>query len=379
MKIELKNVCKSFNKQTNTINNFSMTIEDGELIALLGPSGCGKSTTMMMIAGIYKPNSGGIYFDDQLVNDLEPKDRNIGMVFQSYALYPHMSVLDNITFPLKQQKIPKGERIAQAQKAAEMVHLGHLLERKPSQLSGGQQQRVALARAIVKKPKVLLLDEPLSNLDARLKIEMREEISRIQKELGITTILVTHDQEEALSTADRVAVMNEGQLIQYSSSINLYNQPKSYFVGQFIGTPPMNFIPGKVAKSKEGYSLHWHEKSVELTHITNKLEIHKDVMDVRIGIRPHDIKLTQEDDISIEGVVSLVEQMGHSQLVNVKIADNQQIRLFAEPNHPIQRGSKIEVYASSQSIHLFDSETGESLLKDSNENGADNGKPVVGL
>ncbi|MCG5026926.1 ABC transporter ATP-binding protein, partial [Anoxybacillus flavithermus] len=191
MKIELRNICKSFNKKTNTINNMNLTINDGEFVALLGPSGCGKSTTMLMIAGIYKPDRGEIYFDGQIVNDLEPKDRNIGMVFQSYALYPHMTVLDNIAFPLKQQKVPKEERIERAKRAAEMVQLEHLLGRKPSELSGGQQQRVALARAIVKRPKVLLLDEPMSNLDARLKIEMREEISRIQKELGITTILVT--------------------------------------------------------------------------------------------------------------------------------------------------------------------------------------------
>jgi ABC-type sugar transport system ATPase subunit len=363
MKIELKNICKTFNnKGSNTINDLNMTIEDGELVALLGPSGCGKSTTMLMVAGIYKPNSGGIYFDGQLINDMEPKDRNIGMVFQSYALYPHMSVLDNITFPLKQQKVPKEERIALAKQAAEMVHLGQLLDRKPSQLSGGQQQRVALARAIVKKPRVLLLDEPLSNLDARLKIEMREEISRIQKELGITTILVTHDQEEALSTADRVAVMSEGRLIQYSSSIDLYNEPKSYFVGQFVGTPPMNFIPGKLLRSEDQYTLQWGNHSYDLKdHQANEINMSEKAKDVRIGIRPHDLKINQEEEICIEGEVGLVEQMGHSQLINVTTTEGQQIRLFAEPKYTIQRGSKIELSAAFGSIHLFDLQTGESL------------------
>ena len=314
MRIELKNICKTFNKESNTINNLNMTIEDGEFVALLGPSGCGKSTTMLMVAGIYKPTSGGIYFDGQLVNDVEPKDRNIGMVLQSDALYPHMTVLDNIAFPLKQQKVPKEERYERARKAAEMVQLGHLLNRKPSQLSGGQQQRVALARAIVKKPKVLLLDEPMSNLDARLKIEMREEISRIQKELGITAIMVTHDQEEAMTTADRVAIMKEGQLIQYSSPMDLYNRPKNYFVAQFIGTPPMNFLSAKLAGSEGKYHLHLNNKTVDLKGYLMDIQSSQNMQDVHAGIRPHDLKLGQKGDLCIEGIVSLVEPIGHSAL-----------------------------------------------------------------
>jgi ABC-type sugar transport system ATPase subunit len=360
MKIELKNVCKTFGKKSHAVNDLSMTIEDGEFVALLGPSGCGKSTTLLMIAGIYKPTSGGIYFDDRLVNDVEPKDRNIGMVFQSYALYPHMTVLENIAFPLKQQKVPKEERIERSKKAAEMVQLGDLLDRKPSQLSGGQQQRVALARAIVKKPKLLLLDEPLSNLDVRLKIEMREEISRIQKELGITTIMVTHDQEEAMTIADRVAVMKDGRLIQYSTPMELYNRPKNYFVAQFVGTPPMNFLSGKLVETDGKHFIQINDK----VHPLNGLAVKSNgkMQDVLVGIRPHDLKLGTDGDITIEGVVNLVEPVGHSLMVNVKVGTDQ-IRFFAEPAQQMERGGKIELSAPIPSIHLFDPNTGESLRK----------------
>ncbi|XJZ26612.1 ABC transporter ATP-binding protein [Bacillota bacterium Lsc_1132] len=360
MRIQLKNISKSFNKTANTIENMNLTIEDGEFIALLGPSGCGKSTTMLMIAGIYKPNNGELYFGDQLVNDLEPKDRNIGMVFQSYALYPHMTVLDNIAFPLKQQKVTKEKRYERAKQAAKMVQLGHLLDRKPSQLSGGQQQRVALARAIVKQPKVLLLDEPLSNLDARLKIEMREEISRIHKELGITTILVTHDQEEAMTMADRIAVMKEGQIIQCSTPMELYKQPKDYFVAQFIGTPPMNFLKGTLI----GKVLHIQNKMFELgSGILNGTE---DQMEVKVGIRPYDFKLGNNGDLSIKGVVNLIEPIGHSKIVNVSIG-HEQVRFFAEPTTKLQMGQEIELSAGISSIHLFDLDTGKSLKKESEE------------
>lgn len=358
MKIELKEISKSFNKQTNTIDRLNLNIHDGELMALLGPSGCGKSTTMLMIAGIYKPNAGELLFDGQLVNDLDTKDRNIGMVFQSYALYPHMTVLDNICFPLKQQKVPKTERVERAKEAAEMVHLGHLLDRKPSQLSGGQQQRVALARAIVKKPKVLLLDEPLSNLDARLKLEMREEISRIQKELGITTILVTHDQEEAMTMADRIAIINDGQVIQYSTPMELYNQPKDYFVAQFIGTPPMNFLKGK----QVGNKIHLANSVFELDPA--KFDMNRREKEVTVGIRPHDLKLEENGHLEIKGQVTLIEPIGHSLMINVKTAD-MNIRCFTAPDTNIESGQEVTLTASLAAVHVFDPSTGKSLKKES--------------
>ncbi|MGP7817376.1 ABC transporter ATP-binding protein [Niallia sp. 01092] len=361
MIIEMKNICKSFNHQTNTINDLNLTIHDGELVALLGPSGCGKSTTMLMIAGIYKQNSGDLYFDGQLVNGVEPKDRNIGMVFQSYALYPHMTVLDNIAFPLKQQKVSKEKRYERAKEAAEMVQLGHLLDRKPSQLSGGQQQRVALARAIVKKPKVLLLDEPLSNLDARLKIEMRKEISRIQKELGITTILVTHDQEEAMTMADRIAVMKEGEVIQYSTPMDLYKNPKDFFVAQFIGTPPMNFIQGKLTSTDQKAELTFSKSTLYFDR--SLLDISTNQLDVTIGIRPHDLKLGLEGEIRMNGTVQLIEPIGHSQMINVNIG-HEQVYFFVEPNMRLNIGQELVLSTNVESLHIFEKTTGKNVRKD---------------
>lgn len=345
MKIEMQHVMKSFNKQTNAVDDLNMTIEDGEFVALLGPSGCGKSTTMLMLAGIYQPTGGMIYFDNEPVNMVEPKDRNIGMVFQSYALYPHMTVLENIMFPLKQMKVAKAERIVRAKEAAEQVQLGHLLARKPSELSGGQQQRVALARAIVKKPRLLLLDEPLSNLDARMKIEMREEIRNLQKEIGITTVMVTHDQEEAMTIADRVAVMKDGRLIQFSSPMELYNHATNLFVAQFIGTPPMNFLEGNLIKNGDNY--HFMEQKQTSC----------------IGIRPYDLKLGDSGNLVFNGMISLVEPLGHSSLVSLKIGDAL-VRLFAEPNYQAERGTPIVCSTDIKSIAVFDKSTGQSLNRD---------------
>jgi inositol-phosphate transport system ATP-binding protein len=359
MKIELRDLSKTFNKKFKVIDHLNMKIEDGEFIALLGPSGCGKSTTMLMLAGIYKPSSGTILFDDCPVNDVEPKDRNIGMVFQSYALYPHMTVLENIAFPLKHLNVAKEERIARSEQVAKMVHLDGLLDRKPSELSGGQQQRVAIARAIVKKPQLLLLDEPLSNLDARLKIEMREEIRKLQKELGITTIMVTHDQEEAMTIADRVALMKDGQLVQYSTPMELYNNPKSYFVAQFIGTPPMNFIEGKLQKSGELIRFQMAKEIINFKDELPLFKIKEQNQDVYLGVRPYDLKLG-DGDISFHGVVNFVEPLGHSTLVSIHVGDSP-IRFLTDPNYKVERGTNIVVSTRMDSIHIFDKGTGETL------------------
>lgn len=355
MKIELKNITKSFDKKTNTINNLNLSIEDGEFIALLGPSGCGKTTTMLMIAGIYKPDSGDILFDGQRVNEVEPKDRNVGMVFQSYALYPHMSVLDNIAFPLKQQKVKKEERIQRAKEAAATVHLEQYLHRKPGELSGGQQQRVALARAIVKNPRLLLLDEPMSNLDERLRIEMRSEISRLQKKLGITTILVTHDQQEAMTLADRIAVMKDGQIIQYDTPMALYYQPENLYVARFIGTPPMNFLHGSVNNG----ILHLHNRKLPLE---TRLLTKSYNGDVIVGIRPHDIQLGSHGDLQLEGTIQFVETIGHAKLINVLVGDTM-IRFFTNPFLDLVPGMNIQFSANSSDLHIFDGKTEKRILK----------------
>jgi len=249
MKIRLENITKTF-KTTTAVNNISFTIEDGEMICLLGPSGCGKSTTLSMVAGLEQPTEGEIYFDDQPMSGVEAENRDIGMVFQNYALYPHMSVQDNIMFPLKMRHVPKSERLERMHAIADMLQIRELLHRKPGQLSGGQQQRVAIARALIKEPKILLLDEPFSNLDARLRIELRDDIRALQQKLKITTIFVTHDQEEAMSISDRILLMKNGFLQQYSTPQDMYRNPANLFVARFLGNPPINCLDCQVENGK---------------------------------------------------------------------------------------------------------------------------------
>ena len=261
MKVELQNLTKIFpsrNKKSNeevvAVNNFTYTIPDGKLVGLLGPSGCGKSTTLYMISGLQAPSSGKIFFGDDDVTDLAPEDRGIGLVFQNYALYPHMTVMQNILFPLQnlkgEDKLTKEEMRERAYEAARLVQIDELMDRKPSELSGGQQQRVAIARALVKMPRVLLLDEPLSNLDARLRLQTREEIKRIQRETGITTVFVTHDQEEAMSISDQIVVMKLGVVQQVGAPQEVYDNPINLFVAKFLGTPPINVFNGAVRSGK---------------------------------------------------------------------------------------------------------------------------------
>lgn len=260
MKVELQNLTKIFPSRSKkgdevvAVNNFTFTIPDGKLVGLLGPSGCGKSTTLYMISGLQQPTSGKIFFGDEDVTELSPENRGIGLVFQNYALYPHMTVKQNILFPLQnlkgEDKMSKKEMLKRATEAAKLVQIDGLMDRKPSELSGGQQQRVAIARALVKMPRVLLLDEPLSNLDARLRLQTREEIRRIQKETGITTIFVTHDQEEAMSISDVIVVMRDGIVQQTGKPQEIYDNPKNLFVAKFLGTPPINVFNGQIKGGK---------------------------------------------------------------------------------------------------------------------------------
>ena len=252
MRIRLENLTKRYQEVT-AVDHLNLEIEDGDLVCLLGPSGCGKSTTLSIIAGLEQATEGSIYFDEENVGGLEAEERDIGMVFQDYALYPHMTVQENIAFPLKMQGWKKKDRIEKVKEAAKMLQIEEYLKRKPGKLSGGQQQRVTIARAIVKNPKILLLDEPLSNLDARLRIELRDEIRRVQKQLGITTIFVTHDQEEALSISDKILLMEKGKISQYSSPKEMYMEPQNMFAAKFLGNPPMNFVPGE--KVEDGICL----------------------------------------------------------------------------------------------------------------------------
>lgn len=346
MEVRLEGITKSFGDFT-AVNNLSVTIEDGTLAGLLGPSGCGKSTTLYMIAGLEKPTSGRIYFGDEDVTDLPPEKRGIGLVFQNYALYPHMTVRQNIMFPLENAKVPKAEALKTAQEMADLVQIGHLMDRKPGELSGGQQQRVAIARAIAKKPRVLLLDEPLSNLDARLRLETREEIRRIQQETGITTIFVTHDQEEAMSITDAIVLMKDGVLQQKEAPQEMYRKPTNQFVASFMGTPPMSFMNGRI---EDGKIMVGGSVLGEATGLTNA--------DAVVGVRPESWRLAEVD--GVEATVAMVEVIGRDKLMTVTI-DGQKIRCLIDSENEVNVSDIVKLTVKQHNIHLFDATNGHRL------------------
>ncbi len=363
MQITLNSLTKAYDMSddsTLAVDNMCLKIKDGEFIALLGPSGCGKTTTLMMLAGLIQPTSGKILFDDKDVTLAIAQERNIGMVFQSYALYPHMSVMDNISFPLKHMGISKEERYKDAGEISKILRIDHLLNRKPYQLSGGQQQRVAMARALVKKPGILLLDEPMSNLDARLKLDVREEIREIQREFGITTVIVTHDQEEAMAVADRVVVMNKGVIQDFSSPEKLYKEPSNQFIAHFLGSPPMNFIKGFMTV----------KDSIELSLSGGLIEIDCDKVnefeniDVSVGIRPHQIKIIGLNDTRkcFEGEVRLAEHMGKEWIIKVRLTEsNEMIRILHNGVVP-KVGDTVGLSIDKNGIHIFDdNESGKRI------------------
>ena len=317
MRIRLENLTKRYQEVT-AVDHLNLEIEDGDLVCLLGPSGCGKSTTLSIIAGLEQATEGAIYFDEENVGGLEAEDRDIGMVFQDYALYPHMTVQENIAFPLKMQGWKKKDRIEKVKEAAKMLQIEEYLKRKPGKLSGGQQQRVAIARAIVKNPKILLLDEPLSNLDARLRIELRDEIRRVQKQLGITTIFVTHDQEEALSISDKILLMEKGKISQYSSPKEMYMEPQNMFAAKFLGNPPMNFVPGE--KVEDGISLLLGDENVTVKkgtiHEAGELK-----GSVCVGIRPEALELCSTEEEAISGVITGIQTLGKDMYIHFRAGE----------------------------------------------------------
>ena len=356
--IKLENVTKMFG-EVLAVDRLNLDIRDGEFIALLGPSGCGKTTTLLMIAGIYKPTKGYIYFDDKVVNDVPPKDRNIGMVFQSYALYPHMKVFDNIAFPLKLKKVSKDEIRRRVVKVAKLLGIEELLDRKPSQLSGGQQQRVALARAIVKEPDVFLMDEPLSNLDAKLRIQMRAELKKIQRELGITTIYVTHDQLEAMTMANRIAVLNRGKLQQYATPEELYRKPANMFVAGFIGSVPINFIDGEIIRSEDEIFIDAGALKIGLSDgLADGLDSITHGYPVTIGIRPEHVKIGRGP---YRGRVVIIEPLGRDMIIHIQV-DGYTLRALAPLNTRIMEGREIRFNIDLNRLHIFDRETGEAIV-----------------
>ncbi|MBQ1261678.1 MAG: ABC transporter ATP-binding protein [Clostridia bacterium] len=362
MKVVLQNLTKIFpsrNKKSGeevvAVNDFTFEIPDGKLIGLLGPSGCGKSTTLYMISGLQKPTGGKIFFGDDDVTELSPENRGIGLVFQNYALYPHMTVKQNILFPLQNlkgaDKLPKDVMLERAYEAARLVQIDELMDRKPSELSGGQQQRVAIARALVKMPRVLLLDEPLSNLDARLRLQTREEIRRIQKETGITTIFVTHDQEEAMSISDMIVVMKLGVLQQIGKPQDVYDDPANLFVAKFLGTPPINVFSGEV----KGGKLYLGEQAVlDVPSVEDRK--------VTVGIRPEGFVPDANGPMICD--LSNVEIMGRDVSVVSKHAAslNPQIRSIVDADCRISVGdANVRFSLKPHKVFLFDTETEERI------------------
>ena len=378
MKIVLQNLTKRYpnrNKKIKedviAVNNFNFEIPDGKLIGLLGPSGCGKSTTLNMICGLEKPTSGRIFFGDDDVTELPPENRGVGMVFQSYALYPHLTVLQNIMFPMEnfkgKDKMTKEAMRAKAEEVARMVQIDQLLERKPSELSGGQQQRVAIARALVKTPRVLLLDEPLSNLDARLRLQTREEIRRIQRETGVTTVFVTHDQEEAMSISDLIVVMEAGAVRQIAAPQKVYEDPVNLFVARFLGTPPINVFKGEVRDGKVyigGNPIIKAEPDPDWKEGTEGAPAGASLRDgaVTIGIRPEGFD--PEPDGELVCGLTAVEVMGRdtSIVATNEAAVNGSIRTIVDTEEQKNvGGDTVNFRIRPSRIYLFDNETGERV------------------
>lgn len=356
--IKLSHLTKEFpsksgnDKTVVAVNDFDVVIPGGKLVGLLGPSGCGKSTTLYMIAGLHRPTSGEIFFGEENVTNYPPEKRGIGLVFQNYALYPHMTVKQNIMFPLEQlrPKLPKEEMLERTIEVANLVQIGELLERKPNELSGGQQQRVAIARALVKRPKVLLLDEPLSNLDARLRLQTREEIKRIQRETGVTTIFVTHDQEEAMSISDEIVVMNFGVEKQKDHPQDVYDEPNCLFVAKFLGNPPINIISGEIKNGK--LKLNNGDTLMDVNNIED--------CKVKIGLRPE--FFTVDENGPINATIDIIQHIGRDTMLLCKLDNyDDPIRLIVPSLQGFEEGMKIKI--NYKKIFVFnDDEDGGRLI-----------------
>jgi multiple sugar transport system ATP-binding protein len=356
MELRLENLTKIFTNKTGTdttaVDNLTITIESGTLVGLLGPSGCGKSTTLFMIAGLLKPTRGKIFFGEDDVTGLAPEKRGIGLVFQNYALYPHMTVYKNIMFPLENMDVPREEAIQRVKDMANLVGIGTMLDRKPAQLSGGQQQRVAIARALVKKPRVLLLDEPLSNLDARLRLQMREEIKRIQRETGITTVFVTHDQEEAMSISDKMVVLNFGVEQQYAAPQEMYNTPANLFVAKFLGNPPINTLEANVEK---GYLMFGKTKFMKF-----------DIPDGSyvIGMRPEHFKVAEKDtEDKVKVDIKEIFHIGRDTMIHFEL-NGQNIRALVDSDSVGDNDKTVELTLKRKRVYIFDKDTGKVIDHD---------------
>ncbi|MBT2286280.1 sn-glycerol-3-phosphate ABC transporter ATP-binding protein UgpC [Paenibacillus polymyxa] len=368
--VRLEHIFKKYpGSDKATVVDINLDIKDKEFLVLVGPSGCGKSTTLRMIAGLEEISEGKLYIGDRVVNDVAPKDRDIAMVFQSYALYPHMSVYQNMAFGLKLRKVKKDEIDKRVREAAKILDIEHLLERKPKALSGGQRQRVALGRAIVRDPQVFLMDEPLSNLDAKLRGQMRAEITKLAKRLETTVIYVTHDQIEAMTMGDRIVVMKDGIIQQAASPEELYNLPANLFVAGFIGSPTMNFISGKLAE--QGTSMHFIAPGVDVEIPLGKAQVLKSRgyigKEVILGVRPEDI---HEEPVFLEASpnsvfsthVDVTENLGHEMLVYLSGVGNDTTIARVDGRSNTRDGSTVKMAIDMNKVHIFDKETEVNVL-----------------
>ena len=356
--VHLRGVKKTYDNKIEVIHGIDMEIADGEFIVIVGPSGCGKSTLLRMVAGLERITGGEVAIGDRVVNELEPKDRDIAMVFQNYALYPHMSVYQNMAYGLKIKKMPKDEIERRVQKAAKILELGTFLQRLPRQLSGGQRQRVAMGRAIVREPAVFLFDEPLSNLDAKLRVQMRLEIKRLQRELGVTTIYVTHDQVEAMTLADRLIVMNAGVADQIGTPMDVYDRPASVFVAGFIGSPAMNFLAAKVGQDRKSVDLAGTNANGAISLPLARPTSEAVGTAVALGVRPEHLHPAADGPLQFE--VELAEPLGADTLLHGRFGAARELVTVRQGGHVIARPGEMRHFkAEPGHLHLFDSQTGK--------------------
>lgn len=366
--VTLKNMYKVYPGGVTAVSDFNLDIADKEFIVLVGPSGCGKSTTLRMVAGLEEITEGELYIDDKLMNDVAPKDRDIAMVFQNYALYPHMTVYDNMAFGLKLRKTPKAEIDRRVKEAAGILDIEHLLNRKPKALSGGQRQRVALGRAIVREPKVFLMDEPLSNLDAKLRVQMRTEITKLHNRLQTTFIYVTHDQTEAMTMGTRIVVMKDGFVQQVDTPQNLYDNPVNLFVAGFIGSPQMNFIEAALVREGDDVFAQFGDNKIKVPE--GKVKQLKDPSyvgkEVIMGIRPEDMHdderfLQSATDSTVKAYVDVVELMGSETYLYLNISGSNVVARV-DPRSTARTGDTIRIAIDPNRLHFFDKDTEETLL-----------------
>ena len=344
--VTLTNLEKRYPNGYQAISTLNLSIEQGEMVVFVGPSGCGKSTLLRMIAGLETITDGDLLIDNRRVNEHEPSERDIAMVFQNYALYPHMSVYDNMAYGLRNRKVPKAEIIARVDRAAHMLEISHLLDRKPKELSGGQRQRVAMGRAIVRDPKVFLFDEPLSNLDAKLRVQMRLEIKKLQQKLATTSVYVTHDQVEAMTLADKLVVLNQGHIEQVGSPLEIYESPASVFVATFMGSPAMNIL-----------TTHINRGIIEIADGHLAISAHSlPNGEIQLGLRPEHLLINQQNPL-FHANVDFIEALGADVLIYATTCDQQSIVIRAANDHGVNVGNRIGVAIYPENLHFFDRQT----------------------